>query len=88
MAIKIVAPKAPVAPDVSLILEHYPKVGEKIAVMWGSQELHKYLGDTIFDARGGRQGFPMSVVSALLRLFQYHSTLIPGSEDDAWDHVL
>lgn len=98
MAIKIVVPKAPVAPalpaavagNVSLIREQYPKIGDKIAVMWGSVELHKYLSEIIFDARGGRQGFPAPVISALLQVFEQHSALLPKSddEDDTWDHVL
>jgi hypothetical protein len=97
MAIKIATPKAPSAPvlpphlasDYALIMEKFPKVGEKITMMWGSVALQDYLNKTIFDERGGRQGFPMPVVSALMRLHEYHGTLMPVLNDgNAWDHVL
>jgi hypothetical protein len=96
MAINIVTPKAPphpslppeIAPDYFLIHQEFPKIGEKISVMWGSAGLQEYLSKTIFDERGGRQGFPMPIVSALMHLYEYHSTLVPVVKSvDAWDHV-
>jgi hypothetical protein len=96
MAIKIATPKFPgapilppdIAPDFSLIQEQFPKVGEKISVMWGSVALQDYLSKTIFDERGGRQGFPMPIVSALMRLHEYHGTLMPVTKSaDAWGHI-
>lgn len=97
MAINIVTPKGPqqpalppgIAPDFSLIQQQYPKVGEKIAMMWGTLGLQDYFSKTIFDERGGRQGFPMPIVSALMRLNEYHSTLVPGvrPSGDAWEHI-
>ena len=51
--------------------------------------LQEYLSKTIFDERGGRQGFPMPVVSALMRLFEYHGTLMPEKKSgDSWEHVV
>jgi hypothetical protein len=97
MAIKIATPKVPgapvlppgIAPDFSLIQEQFPKIGEKIALMWGSVALQQYLNKTIFDERGGRQGFPMPVVSALMRLHEYHGTLMPEAKAaDAWGHIV
>ena len=94
MAIKIVTPKAPpapplppgIAPAFALIREKYPRVGEKISVMWGTVGLQEYLSKTIFDVRGGRQGFPMPVVSALMQLHEYHDTLVPQvRSEDAWE---
>jgi hypothetical protein len=96
MAIKIATPKVPGAPqlppglasDFSLIQEQFPKIGEKITLMWGSVALQDYLRKTIFDERGGRQGFPMPVVSALMRLHEYHGSLMPEVESSgAWDDV-
>ena len=87
MAINIVTPKAPphpslppeIAPDYFLIHQEFPKIGEK---------MQEYLSKTIFDERGGRQGFPMPIVSALMHLYEYHSTLVPVVKSvDAWDHV-
>ncbi|MDO8988798.1 MAG: hypothetical protein Q7U91_04110 [Sideroxyarcus sp.] len=96
MAINIVKPKAPPAPslpadlaaDFALVQERFPKIGEKIALMWGTVGLQKYLSTTIFDERGGRQGFPLPVVTALMHLFEYHTTLVPDApagEGQVWE---
>lgn len=96
MAINIVSPKAPAAPalppgiasDFLLIQQRFPKISEKISLMWGTIGLQSYLSKTIFDERGGRQGFPLNVVSALMRLHEYHDTLIPKLEatpGQVWD---
>jgi hypothetical protein len=96
MAINIVTPKVPkqpalpssIAPDFSLVQQQFPKVAEKIALMWGTLGLQEYLNKTIFDERGGRQGFPMPIVSALMRLFEYHTTLIPvAPSSDTWENT-
>lgn len=96
MAINIVTPKAPQAPalppglaaDFALVQERFPKIGEKISQIWGTVGLQSYLSKTIFDERGGRQGFPMPIVSALMRLHEYHGTLVPedaASAGQVWD---
>ena len=96
MPIKIATPKTPGAPqlppdlasDFSLIQQQFPKVSEKITLMWGGVALQDYLSKTIFDERGGRQGFPLPIVSALMRLQEYHGTLMPSVRNgDAWEHV-
>ncbi len=97
MAIKIAIPKAlpkPVLPsdlatDFSMIQEQFPKISEKITLMWGSAVLQQYLSKIIFDERGDRQGFPMPVVAALMRIYDYHSKLVPETkEGDDWGHVV
>ncbi len=93
MAIKIVVPKAPrapalppdIAPSFTLVQDQFPKISEKITLMWGSVLLQQYLSKIIFDERGGRQGFPEQIVSALMRLYEYHGSLVPEPEaGDAW----
>ena len=97
MAISITAPKAfspPVlttsmARDVSLIVERYPKIGEKIKQSWGSGDLRNYLNSLIYDERGGRQGFPEKIVSALFRVYEGHTILFPETKrGDIWDVIL
>lgn len=96
MAITIVSPKKPTAPalppgiasDFLLVQERFPKISEKISLMWGTIGLQAYLSSTIFDERGGRQGFPLPVVSALMRLNEYHDTLVPqpvATPEQVWD---
>lgn len=73
-------------PDLLLILQSFPKVGENIGKLWGSTDLQDYFHKTIFDERGGRQGFPLPVVMALERIFENHSKLFPQKlEDPFWD---
>ena len=97
MAIKIAVPKAPrapvlppdVAPCLTLVQDQFPKIGEKITLMWGSVLLQQYLSKIIFDERGGRQGFPTPVISALMRLYDYHGALMPEPKaGDDWEHVV
>ncbi len=96
MALNIVVPKAPPAPalprgiasDYSAIQEQYPSISAKIAQMWGSVTLQDYLNKIIIDDRGGRQGFPVSILSALMRLYEYHGSLVPDTRTGGtWDHV-
>lgn len=92
MNIKISIPKAPPAPIIpagipahaAIIWEKYPRIGEKISLMWGYVELQNYLSDIICDKRGGRQGFPAPVMEALLEIYKRHSKVVP---DDKPGHI-
>jgi hypothetical protein len=78
-----------IAHDVSLILEHHPNIGKNIKQMWGTVGLHHYLNSVIFDERGGRQGFPEDIASALFRIYEAHKSLVPEkSGGDIWDVIL
>ncbi len=77
MKIKISVPKGPppaiampagLPPHLSIIWEQYPRIGEKISLMWGYVELQNYLSTIILDERGGRQGFPPAVLAALMEV--------------------
>ncbi len=76
--------------DISLIQEKFPHIGIKIKQLpWGSAELQKFLTTIIFDERGGRQGFPNTIASALLRIYDVHSKLAPSTnEGDIWDLII
>jgi hypothetical protein len=86
MDIKIVVPKAP-PPAITmppglpshlwLIWEQFPRIGEKISMMWGYVELQNYLSAIILDERGNRQGFPKPVLAALMEIHQRHAGMIP-----------
>jgi len=86
MAIKISVPKAPppalvmppgLPPHLSIIWEQYPRIGEKISLMWGYVELQKYLSTIVLDERGGRLGFPKPVLAALLEIHRRHAKMFP-----------
>jgi hypothetical protein len=96
MTLKISVPKPPpaptlpadIAPDVAVIQEKYPRIGNRIALLWGSAELQKFLNELIFDARGDRQGFPPDAAEILLRIHRYHGKLVPEDERYAWNKVI
>jgi hypothetical protein len=85
MKIRISVPKAPPAivmpaglpPHLSIIWGKYPRIGEKISLMWGYVELQDYLSTIILDERGDRQGFPESVLAALMEVHKHHSRMVP-----------
>ncbi len=90
-ALSVSAPKLPsaVMPDLSVIQEKFPKISEKITQLWGTAALQEYLNKTIFDERGGRQGFPLTIVSALMRIHEHHGTVIPGVKPgNVWDRII
>jgi hypothetical protein len=75
--------------DASLIQEQYPRIGEKILQLWGSAELNEYFDSILFDERGSRHGFPLTIVSALMRIHENHLTLVPkNNTGDYWETVL
>lgn len=86
MEIKISVPKAPppaitmpsgLPPHLSIVWEQFPRIGEKISLMWGYVELQNYLSTIILDERGGRQGFPKPVLAALMEIHKRHAKLVP-----------
>jgi hypothetical protein len=86
MEIKISVPKAPppaiempagLPAHLSIIWKQYPRIGEKISMMWGYVELQNYLSTIILDERGDRQGFPKPVLAALMEVHKRHSKMVP-----------
>ncbi len=78
-----------IAQDAALIQEQYPRISEQILQLWGSAELNEYLDSILFDERGSRHGFPLTIVSALMRIHENHITLVPSKiTGDYWDTVL
>lgn len=56
--------------ELSIIRERFPHVANKIELFWGHPEIDLVFEDLIYDKRGGRQGFPPEVMSAIMRLFK------------------
>lgn len=92
MTLKISIPKplpfpalpADIAPDVDIIKEKFPKIGERIALLWGTAALQSYLNELIFDGRGDREGFPKAIAAALLRIHREHDKLVSENHKNAW----
>ena len=68
--------------------EKFPRIVEKIAVLWGTPQLARYFSELLFDDRGGREGFPPDIMIELFRLSNFHETLKPTrtAMDSAWEN--
>jgi hypothetical protein len=59
--------------------EQFPRILNKIIIMWGSPELDQYFSELLMDSRGGtRQGFPPNIASEIFNLSMAHSGKIEG----------
>ena len=54
----------------------FPRVLINISSQWGREELTPYMGQLLFDKRGGRHGFPEAVLSDILFLNSLHAELL------------
>ncbi len=61
-------------PDPWPIIEgRFPRIAATIRAGWGKRALDDYFGKLVIDDRGGRQGFPMEVLSALMEVARLHA---------------
>jgi len=71
-----------------LLKEKFPRILEKIEILWGTLELHKYFEETLYTDRRNRQGFPEDVMAALGELHNEHYLLLESKKvitEDVWD---
>jgi hypothetical protein len=71
-----------------LIGQKFPKILDRIELLWGSMELHNYLEHTILTDRSGRQGFPDDVMQALIQIHAEHTQILKQKKmicSDLWD---
>lgn len=81
------APK-PRTPPRDLLRDKFPRILEKITLMWGTIPLHRYFQETLLTDRSGRQGFPSDVMEALAELHHEHQQLLMKQgliRMDVWD---
>jgi len=48
--------------------QHYPRILDRIAQLWGTSQIDQYLQDLLLDTRGGRQGFAPEIMRELMFL--------------------
>ncbi len=78
----------PKIPPREVLKEKFPRILNKINLLWGTLELHNYFQQTQFMDRESRQGFPPDVVEALGQLNVEHEQLLLRSgilRADVWD---
>ena len=60
----------------------FPRIANQLATLWPMpRELSSYFIELFVDNRGGRQGFPIRVLSELHALRQYYASLHPRLSD-------
>ena len=75
-------------PPRQIIGEKFPKILERIELLWCSLELHRYLEQTLFTDRSNRQGFPKEVMQALGEIHIEHTRILKLKKiitEDVWD---
>lgn len=71
----------------NLVNEKFPHIGKHITFLWGNKEFTGYMNKLFTDTRDGtRQGFPLEVASALLKLQMEHDIVYPefANKPDKW----
>ena len=56
-----------------IIEQRFPRIAGTIREQWGKRSLDDYFGKLVIDDRGGRQGFPVEVLSALMEVARLHA---------------
>jgi hypothetical protein len=85
---KLPPPPPPKIPPRHILKEKFPRILERIELLWGSKELHNYFEHTLFTDRSNRQGFPEDVMVALGELHNEHFKLLKLKKvlsEDVWD---
>lgn len=63
----------PIDPNyVSALEKHFPRIADKITLMWGAEEFPEFLSGLMIDNRGDRQGFPLAVIEEMMFLNEIH----------------
>jgi hypothetical protein len=64
----------------------FPRVLNKVAAAWSRPaQADRCFDELLMDARGARQGFPLSVVSELTTLRHYYLTHVFPKKNDPWE---
>ena len=71
----IPAPRMQIPPR-EVLKQKFPRILDKIEMVWGTLELHRYFQQTQFMDREKRQGFPDDVIEALGQLNNEHQELL------------
>jgi hypothetical protein len=63
----------PFDPSYACNLEkRFPRLVDKITLMWGAKDFPIFLSNLIIDDRGNRQGFPLEVIEEMMFLQEIH----------------
>ncbi len=89
--------KRPEQPDPwPIIAQNFPRIAQQVQALWGKSALDEYFARLVIDERGGRAGFPLEVLQAILEVarlhrarFQFERPMSPWEHDTSetkwWD---
>jgi hypothetical protein len=60
----------------SEIERSFPRIAEKIVLMWGATDFPEFLNALMIDDRGDRSGFPREVIEEMLFLHAIHDARV------------
>lgn len=63
----------------SAIEENFPKIADKLTLVWGHPECLAFLSKLIIDQRGNRKGFNPEVMNELIQLVEITEQMNPAS---------
>lgn len=66
----------------------YPRIVEKISMLWGTVGMSRYFTEILFDDRGDREGFPSEVMMEIFALSSHHESTRPSRSalESAWEN--
>lgn len=77
---------ADIADAMFVIHAQFPHVSKRIGEEWGNADASKYLQSLMIDDRGCRQGFPQSVMLAIIFIHDEHKRQFPEMHPASpWD---
>jgi hypothetical protein len=69
--------------------DRFPRVLNRIAALWKKPvDADRYFDELLHDSRGGRQGFPLPVLSEINALRDFYVTRVYPKRVDPWEQVL
>ncbi len=70
----------------------YPRIVEKLALLWGHGDISTFLGHLLIDERGDRHGFPPDIMAELMFLTNLHEDMMRGEAPEfgakLWENPL
>lgn len=73
----------------SALAEKYPRIANRIALLWTEPELmRKYFDEVMVDERGGRAGFAEDIMTEMATLRHFYDSEVHPVKTDIWHKIL
>ncbi len=87
-AIRLMLQLEQIAP-INALADRFPHVANKLAELW-RRPFHadRYFDELLHDKRGGRMGFPLSVVTEISNVYSYYRANVFPVREDSWGSAM